>query len=134
MTRPTRKSDKPGFRIQRVGRVGAAKPKPPTDAEKLEFVLSHKFPKVELCDLEEIETAISQGTLLDDAIRSLLDEYDEVPAEERAQHAADLKAALELKAEAGLPDQLDAHYRQLQEQERQREQSAREEARFFNQP
>src|SRR5215203_6139820 len=114
MKRAPRKSDQPRFRIQRVGRVAAAKPMRLSDAEKLEFVLSHKFPDVELCDLEEIETATKQGASLEEAIESYVEDV-QVPADECEQYEADLKAAHEFKEEVSSGGRLNALFQEIQE-------------------
>jgi hypothetical protein len=67
-------------------------------AEKLEYILEFRFPDLAF-ELEELEDALAEGLSLTEAIDAVMDD-NEIPAEERAQFAAELQAARELKSEA----------------------------------
>jgi hypothetical protein len=91
-----------------------------TRSEKLRFVLEWKFPNVDYDDVEQIERAPSQGQDLETAIEAVVkqyaddDEIDEDDAEDDAQFAEALKAALAFKAEERSDAQLNALYREAQ--------------------
>src|SRR3954468_8670404 len=90
--------------------------KPSTRAEKLRSVLEWKFPHVDDDDLEQIETARSQGQDLETAIESVVKQYaddegeidHEDKEEEDARFAETLKAAFAFKAEERSDTQLNA--------------------------
>src|SRR5829696_8857776 len=118
---------------------------PLSRSDKLEFVIEHRFEEVLFEDLEVIDEAIQKGATPDEAIQALMDNkatpplikiegLEEETADEREQYAADLKAARAFMAELRSDEQLDALYQEIKEQEQQRQEAAREAARFFNQP
>jgi hypothetical protein len=109
-------------------------------AEKLEYVFNLRFPDIELEDVEELETALAEGSSLNEAFNTLMEE-EEIPSGKRARFEADLRAALAFKAEAQSNERLEALYQETREAERTRIEAANERARaareqscFYNQP
>jgi hypothetical protein len=116
------------------------KPKPPSQEEKLEFLIKRMFPKILFDDLEDIETEVGKGLPFDEAVkRSIEEDEDSMTSRAARTTLGDFKKAFTRLSELRrLSDHdLDVLYKEQKEQGRQEQRAkaaAEDPKRFFNKP
>ncbi|MBM1174562.1 hypothetical protein [Microvirga arabica] len=116
------------------------KPKPPSQEEKLEFLIDRMFPEILFEDLKEIERDVGKDLAFDKAVKRLIEEDEDSLTSWAARTTLDdfQKAFTRLSELRRMSDHdVDLLYKEQKEQDRQEQRAkaaAEDPQRFFNKP